>query len=444
MPVSRMKSKIISASFFVILGYGFGQVIRLGSNLILTRLLIPEYFGTVAIAMVFQNGLFMLSDIGLRPGIIRSNRSQEEVFLNTAWTLQFLKSIILCFIAILLAYPISRIYQAPIIFKMLPILGISTMVEGLNSTSLDILAKELNQRKKITAQILFQIISTAITLLIAYMTRSIWSLLITPMVHSLLKTVWSHRINNFRHRFVIEKEAAQELLTFGKWIVLSTGMFYLASKADSILLGRFLGLGLFGVYNIALLFSELPKSVIEQLSNSVIFPAISQIPHNEIREKIRKPRQMILLVSAFGLALFYCLADYLILFLYDDRYIEAAWMLPLLVLGIWPRLLVMSIDRSLLTVGQPRWLAAGNVTKLIYMVIVLPLAYHIGGVLGAIIAVVLNDIPLYIVINIGLWKEKQGLMKQDLISTVALFLFIAVFVGFRLIFNGLWPGTVVL
>ncbi len=421
----KMKKKIISASFFVILGYGFSQLIRLVSNVILTRLLFPEYFGIIAIALVFQRGIFLLSDLGMGPSIIRSKRSNDQDFLNTAWTIQFLRSIGLCLLSIIIAYPVSVIYKVPILMKILPIFGLFSIVQGLNSTSLDLLEKNLNQRKKVSAEILFQLIGTSIMIIFAYYTRSIWALIIPYCLNAVLLTAWSHRINTFQNRLFLEKEAARELLSFGKWIMFSTAMSYLASQADRILLGRFLGVGLFGVYNIALMFSEFPKSVVEYISAKVVFPVISNIPYEQIKARIEKPRMMILYISAVALALFSVTAHSIILFLYDDRYSEAAWMLPILALGIWPRLLVMSIDRSLLTIGKPHWLAAGNIVKFAYMVTVLPIAYYFGNVFGAIIAVALNDIPLYVIINIGLKKEKQGLILQDMKSTILLVLILA-------------------
>ena len=54
-----------------ILAFGGGNVLRLLSNLLLTRLLFPEVFGLMAIVQVFLGGLQMFSDIGLKTSIIQ-------------------------------------------------------------------------------------------------------------------------------------------------------------------------------------------------------------------------------------------------------------------------------------------------------------------------------------------------------------------------------------
>ena len=56
---------------------------RLISNLILTRLLVPELFGLMALVNTFIQGLFLFSDVGIATSIIRSPRGDDPVFLNT-------------------------------------------------------------------------------------------------------------------------------------------------------------------------------------------------------------------------------------------------------------------------------------------------------------------------------------------------------------------------
>src|SRR5687767_15876104 len=90
-----LKRQVVKGVAWIVIGYGVSQFIRLGSNLILTRLLVPEIFGLIALMHAFIIGMSMFSDIGLRPSIIQSKRSNDPVFLNTAWTMQFIRGVIL-------------------------------------------------------------------------------------------------------------------------------------------------------------------------------------------------------------------------------------------------------------------------------------------------------------------------------------------------------------
>lgn len=144
-----------------------------------------------------------------------------------------------------------------------------------------------------------------------------------------------------------------------------------------------------------------------------------------------KQRRIIVYPLALCVSVFACFGDFLILFLYDNRYDAASWILPLLVIGIWPLVLYSTVDMSLLAIGKPKYLALGNFIKFLYMIIFIPLFYRIWGIFGAIIAVVLNDIPVYIVILVSLVRERLSFLKQDLCVTVIFLLLISVFMLLR-------------
>ena len=55
--------------------------------------------------------------------------------------------------------------------------------------------------------------------------------------------------------------------------------------------------------------------------------------------------------------------------------------------------------------------------KAIYMVISLPLGIFQMGILGAIIVIAFNDLPLYGAITYGLWRERLSTIQQDLQAT---------------------------
>ena len=88
--MSSEKKLAFKGAFWTIASYGGSQILRFGSNLILTRLLLPELFGLMGLAYVFIVGVHLFSDIGLGPSIIQNKRGEESEFINTAWTMQII------------------------------------------------------------------------------------------------------------------------------------------------------------------------------------------------------------------------------------------------------------------------------------------------------------------------------------------------------------------
>lgn len=433
--MSSLKNLAIRGGMWIVGGYGLSQIIRLGSNLILTRLLIPELFGLMALVNVFLQGLELFSDVGIRPNIVRNPKGEEPQFYNTAWTIQIIRGFILWLLCFIIAAPASQIYDEPRLLWLIPVVGLTTVIRGFKSTSMDLLSRRLEIGKSTRFQITNQIISLTITVVWAWFHRSIWALVVANLLGALLLSIRSHSLTNDPpNRLAWNLEARQEIFSFGKWIFISTAMTFLANQADQLLLGKLLGIGSLGVYSIARIFTELPMQIVQRLSNGVAFPTIVKkldLPRHELREKILEKRKLLLLFAVGIITIFASFGDLVILFLYDERYTEASWMLPLLTLGIWPILLARTMEQVLIGMGKPYYNAAGYFLKFLYMITLLPFAYQLAGNVGAIIAVAFNDIPYYSIISFGLWKEKINTLRQDILMTFLLIVAIISIVGVR-------------
>ena len=427
-----LKKLAIRGTAWTLAGYGFSQCLRLGANLCLTRLLAPEMFGLMALVNVFILGLTLFSDIGIAPSIIQHDRGDEADFLNTAWTLQVIRGFLLWLCCLLLALPVAKFYGEPQLSWLIPVVGFTTVVSGFNSTALFTFKRRINLGKLTLFELGIQSASLCIMLLWAWFHRSIWALVIGNLVSEILKMILSHRlIPGSNNRFAWEQKAIADIFAFGKWIFASTAMTFLAAQADRIILGKLLTFKLLGIYNVALIFAELPKMVMMKIGNQVIFPVISRqsdLARPQLRQKILDQRKWILLVAVPLLAILVGFGDFLILGLYDRRYQNAAWMLPILALGIWPNLLIATISPALLAIGQPLYAAWGNLFKFCYMIVALPLCFAWFGVSGAVIVVACNDLPFYLVVGYGLWREKLTAIAQDLWATLLLLSAIALIV----------------
>lgn len=438
------KRRAVEAAAFVVVGFGLSQVIRLAGNILVTRLLVPEAFGIIAIARVFFMGLGFFSDIGLDPAIIRSRRAYDSAFLNTAWTMQVVRNLILALLSCAIAYPVSRFYNEPILLFIVPCVGLISIPDGFRSTYFAILGRELQQKKLTIIELVIQISSLSVMLLAAYLMRNVWALLVSDLVGSLIRMVWSHVLNKKSpNKFMIEREAARELLGFGLWILFSTAMMFLASQSDRILLGKLFSVGWLGVYGIAISLAELPKQVLSYLNGKVIYPLITKYAHlarAELRAKVHRPRSFLLLALAGFLALFVCFSDYAVYILYDERYRAAGWILPILAIGMWPLIMRYSNEGCLLAIGKPKYNAFGNVAKFAYLVCALPAAKALGGDVAVVIAVALSEMPAYIVQNFGLVKERLSFLKQDAAMTGVFILAVGSLVAIRLVVGLGIPG----
>jgi O-antigen/teichoic acid export membrane protein len=412
------KKLAIKGAAWTIASYGSSQIIRFASNLILTRLLLPELFGLVGLAYVFIVGINLFSDIGLGASIIQNKRGDDPEFLNTAWTLQVIRSFFVWLCLIIITKPVASFYGDDRLLWLIPVIGINSLIGGFNSTATSSLNREMAVKKVVIFELGIQIVSTTVMVVWAWFDRSIWAIVAGGFTNSLVELVWSHfLIPGKSNRFAWDKEAAKEIFSYGKWIFLSTALFFLCSQADRLILGKIFTLTMLGIYGIAFSLGDMPRQVIIAISGRVIFPSISllaKLPREELRAKILNNRKLVLIPLAVGLAIFVSFGDQLILTLYRKEYAAASWMMPILALGIWHTTLYSMMGSCLLAVGKSQYQAIGNLLTFLNLCISIPLAYHLKGNLGAVIAIALGDLPTYAVTNYGLWREGLTSFWQDI------------------------------
>jgi O-antigen/teichoic acid export membrane protein len=440
--MTSLKKLAIRGAIWTIAGYGSSQILRFGSNLLLTRLLVPEFFGLMAVANTLRVGIELFSDIGIAQSIVNNKRGDEPVFLNTAWTLAVLRGLALWLFCLLLAWPMAKFYNDDHLLWLIPIVGLSSVFDGFSCTSIHTLHRRINLGRYTVFELVVQVLTLTTLLVLAYLNPSIISLAIGVVAGAIYRMLGSYwLIPKYSNRFAWDKDALKEIVSFGKWIFLATGLTFLNEQADRLILAKLLSFKLLGVYTVAYTLAGIPREIIKTVSHRVIFPAISNqidLPRSSLRIKILRQRQMILIGFAISLAALVTIGDLVIAVLYDNRYADATWMMPILSCGIWFSVLFYTISPALLAIGKPLYTAQSNLAGFVVIGLGLPLMFFYFGTVGAIILIAVSDLPLYLVNLYGLWREKLSCLTQDIqitaffIGILTVFLTIRNYLGFGL------------
>jgi O-antigen/teichoic acid export membrane protein len=420
---TSLKRKALWASAWSILEYGFGMCLRVVSSLVLTRLLLPAYFGEITLVTTLIVGINLLSDIGLAPSVIQSPKGDEPVFLNTAWTLQVVRGVALWLIAIALSWPMALFYHDPKLKYLLPVLALSTLISGFNGTGLLTLSRHMGVRRLFAIDGSTAVVSLAVTIAWAYVRPSVWAIVAGQIVSTLYRLCLSHIpaiTSGIRNSFRWDKECVHDIVHFGKWILVATAFWFFASQADRLILGRLITLSLLGIYGLAYQLSDIPRQIILALGQRVAYPFISKMIHQSrdtFEPLFLRFRMYALFAGAVMLSLMFNWGGLLITKLYDPRYHEAAWMIPILALGLWQTLLYQTTYPVLLSLGKSKYGAFGNAAYCCAIVAGIPIAFHFFGMRGGVAAVAAGDLPLYFVIQFGLSRQGIRAWRQDLAMT---------------------------
>jgi O-antigen/teichoic acid export membrane protein len=419
----KLEKKAARSTLFLIAYLGVALALRMLSSVVLARLFSPEYFGLMTLLTTVLVGLNLFSHIGLQDSVIQNPRGDEPVFLNTAWTLQVVRGIGLWLVTVLLAWPVAHFYKEPRMIALFPVLGFGCVIGGFASPALLTLARHMGLGKASLLELLSQIVNFVVTIIWALIDPSLWALVGGRIAAELARTLASlFIIPGLRPSFVWDKDCVRTLLSFGKWILIGTALTFLATQSDRLILGKLVSIETLGVYGIAFALSDLPRQIIMLFCTRVGYPFIAkfaQHPRAEYRAVLLKYRLPVLAVGGLGLVLVICTGDQLVLHLYDHRYRAAAWMVGVLAAGLWHTTLYSTLSPAILALSKAHYNAGANLLYCISLFTLIPLGFHYYGILGAVMAVAVGDLPVYFIVLYAAHREQVGTFLQDVLMTVA-------------------------
>lgn len=381
------KKHIIKAGSWVVIGHLLSQLIRLGGNLVLTRLLVPEMFGVMAIINVMIMGVQMLSDLGLGQSIIQSKKGDDPGFVNTAWTLQIIRGWILWLIICLLAaflwganqYGLlvkEQVYAHPLLPWLMITVGFSAVIAGFNSMAIFQVNRNLMLGRLTLINLFAQLVSLITIIAVAWKYQSIWALAVGGLVSSFIDMAFSHKfLPGIKNKLHWDKMALKELFSFGRWIFLSSVIGFIANQGDRLILGGLLSVEMLGVYSIAFMLSNLPATIVSQLSHKVLFPNFSRINREtpkQLKASLSKSKLWLSMLVMPVTGVLMSWSSFVVDYLYDERYAAAGWMMTLLLLRVATGCMLIPNSLVMMAKGLPRYATISAALKAIFIFFALP------------------------------------------------------------------------
>jgi O-antigen/teichoic acid export membrane protein len=288
--------------------------------------------------------------------------------------------------------------------KLVPVVALTAIMSGFFSTGVHTAKREMQLARLTILELLVQAVAMAIMIAWALISPTVWALVAGGVCGSVVKLVLSHIMLGVPlNRFGWDKEAVASLLDFGKWIFINSGLFFLSTNCDRLLVGRLLNMTQFGVFSVAYALSQPAILVNHHLARSVFMPMLARTDRErparlvDIYYRYRFYLDLLLLPALGALV---ALAPWAVYVLYDYRYAAAGAMLQLFAVHAITRCLAEPCESCALALGYPKYITVAYIVRTIWIVTVIPLGWWFGGVEGVVWAACLKEI---VVLGILWW-----------------------------------------
>ncbi len=254
------------------------QVLNFIRIIILARLLAPHDFGLVGVALLAISVLNIFTETGFGRALIQ-RKGDIKGYLDTVWSLSVVRGIILTLILFGAAPLVSTFFESPAVSSILKVVAISCIFQGFGNIGVVYFAKELDFSKQFFYRLSGIVFDLAVAVTAAFLLRNAWALVFGLLAASVVKCIVSYVIHPYRPRFNFQLGQAKELFIFGKWLLASSVVTFLAMQGDNAFLGKVLGVTMLGFYQMAFGFANLPSSQISIIQR-VAFPTYSKLQDN--------------------------------------------------------------------------------------------------------------------------------------------------------------------
>jgi O-antigen/teichoic acid export membrane protein len=407
---SSLGALAIRGSLWTLAGHGGVLMIRMARSLIMTRLLFPEVYGLMTLVWPILTGLQLFADTGITMTIIRDKRGDDPDFLNTAFTTNAIRGVVLWVASCLIANPLAAFYHQPTLAQLLPVTGLTALIHGFVSTSIYTRRRHMDFKRLAQLDLSTEIVTFVVLVIWAYLYPNVWALVGGAVIAQMFMVIASHLyLPGIRNRFRWDKSALDTFMTFGKWIYLSSVVYFLSTQGDRFLLAKYLDMAHFGVYGTATVLSAALLTIVLKINSDVMLPAYSRVVHEgttRLRQVMLRARMAIDAGMILPIAAIMILGDRIVGILYDPRYHEAGWMLQILCVRILIVATLSNSESCLIALGHPKYSLLQNVTRTIAMFIAIPVGWSLGGIRGVIWALAVSELPPLVAIWSGLIRNR--------------------------------------
>jgi O-antigen/teichoic acid export membrane protein len=292
-PLSR---RVVKGGLWVFALRIMNGVLGFIRTIILARLLAPEDFGILGIAMLSIATLERFSETGFQTALIQKEDNVES-YLDTAWTVSAIRGTVLFCILFFSAPLIARFFNSSQATLVIRVIAISTLFSGLTNIGVTFFQKELEFNKQFFYQFSATIVDLSVAITLAFILRNVWALVWGGLAAHFVRLFMSYVLHPYRPRISFEKRKFKDLFGFGKWVLGSSILVFLVTQGDDIFVGKAVGVVALGLYQMAYTISNLPTTEITGVISQVTFPAYSKL-QNDL-PKLRTAYLDVLQVTAF-------------------------------------------------------------------------------------------------------------------------------------------------
>jgi len=389
----NIKGELFASTFT----YGIGTVVKLGSSLILTRLLDPQAYGIFGIVVSLMAIIEMSFDVGTFAYLVRHPRGHEKLVVHTIWTVRFFRCIAAFLLMFALAPVAAGFYHQPVLTNAYRVLSFCFLISGLESMAYILAPRDQRARLTNYADLLSSIGATVFTISLAQVLKSHMAFIAGLLFQRALLTISSH----FFYRDIgvglaFDRETLRGQFEFSRVVIPSTLLSMVLSQYDKFILLRLFDLRLLGIYGLACNMIGPASGIVLHNARVILYARVADYFRTDRASAVSRyysENRNLFLIGILLPSLVAGFARPLIEVLYDARYAAVGPTLTVLAVASLFASFQNTSENLVVAAGKTHVVLVANIIRVCTLIPMTLLGYYLFGFMGFVWFVCFATLP---------------------------------------------------
>lgn len=279
-----LKEKTLRGGLAKVFAQGANFLLRLGSLIVLARLLDPKDFGLVGMVTAVTGVFNLFKDAGLSMVTVQRTTISHEEVSNLFWLNMALGALLGC-VSLAIAPVLVSFYQEPRLFFVTAALGAGFLFNAAGVQHSALLQRQMRFVTLSVIETIALLISSAMGIGMALSGFGYWALVGMAVALPASSTICLWSLGTWVPGMPNRGAEIGSMVRFGGTATLNSLVVYVAYNIEKVLLGRFWGAEALGIYGRAYQLVSIPTENLNSATGGVLFAALSRLQNEPDRLK---------------------------------------------------------------------------------------------------------------------------------------------------------------
>src|SRR5690606_22186498 len=270
----NVRKNILGGVFWTTLEAVINRSFSFIIQLILARLLLPQDYGVVGMAIVFISFLEVFNDLGMSAALVQKKEEQltPQHYDTAFWTGMVWGGILYLLMGVIGAPVVANFYNEKLLSSIIPIMSLTLLFNPVNLVHQAQLTRTMNFKKLAFINNTGNISAVIIALVLAFCGFGVWTLAFYSVARAVVSVPLYFMATRWFPTLIWKKELFKDIFGFGAYTTITAFFNKLTGNIDYLLVGKLVGASALGYYTFAFTITNIIRDQITAVLNKVLYP----------------------------------------------------------------------------------------------------------------------------------------------------------------------------